>query len=105
MVSATVNRDAVSPVKSPETEVHLSAPGGKTSVEITDPLPDISMCNQQLQTSGSLACKKTFGDKDLLLLHAVKVSNEVKARSGDHLKFADSLTHIFLFLFPYHFFW
>lgn len=69
-------------------------------------LTDIFLNNQQVvQTGGSLVGKRIQVDKDLLLLHATRYSNAVKASNSNHIKYSDSLTHIFLFLFPYHFFW
>lgn len=84
----------------------LSEPTGESDVNLTDQLSDISLCHiQPVQTGSSLASKRTQGFKDLLLMHACKLSKDVKASPADHIRFTDELTHIYLFLFPHHFFW
>jgi len=57
------------------------------------------------QTGINIAGKRVQTGKDLLLLHAAEYSHVVKTAAGKQVQSADSLTHIFLFLFPYHFFW
>ena len=103
MVSTAVGRNEVT---AQDAIVRSSLPVSENAVNTGEQLPDLSLCNIQLQhTVNSLPSKRVQGDKELLLLHADKISNAVKAGSGDHIKFADSLTHVFLFLFPNHFFW
>lgn len=58
-----------------------------------------------LQTGLNFAGKKVQNDKDILLLISARHSNAVKVFNGNHIKFSDKLTHVFLFLFPYHSFW
>lgn len=87
-------------------EKGLSEPAGESKVNYIDGLPKPSLCHiQEAQTGSPVASKRTQQGKDLLLMHASKLSDHVKASSGDDTRFADELTHIFLFLFPYHFFW
>jgi len=87
-------------------DIDLTVPAEETNVDLTDCLPDLSLCNTQVSQVGSgQASRRIQGDKDLLLLHADDHTKTVKASSGDDIKFADSLTHIYLFLFPHHFFW
>lgn len=84
----------------------IAEPATESNVALTDHLPDLSLCNIQVPQVGSgQASRRAQGDKDLLLLHADDHTKTVKASSGDAVKFADSLTHIYLFLFPHHFFW
>lgn len=84
----------------------LAEPANESNVNLTDRLPDLSLCNTQVSQIGSgQASRRVQGDKDLLLLHADDHTKTVKASSGDDIKSADSLTHIYLFLFPHHFFW
>ncbi len=69
-------------------------------------LTDFFLSNTHtLQTGAFVASKRVQSDKDLLLLHAVNYSKTVKISSCYDVKFTDNLTHIYLFLFPYHFFW
>lgn len=58
-----------------------------------------------LQTGCSFISKKVQKDKDILLLISDRHSNAVKVFNCNHIIFADKLTHVFLFLFPYHSFW
>lgn len=84
----------------------LSEPAGESKVNYIDGLPEPSLCHiQEAQTCSPVASKRTQHGKELLLMHASKLSNTVKASSGDEIRFAAELTHIFLFLFPHHFFW
>jgi len=84
----------------------LAERANESNVNLTDCVPDLSLCNTQVpQAGGGQASKRVQGYKDLLLLHAGNHTQTVKASSGDDIKFADSLTHIYLFLFPHHFFW
>jgi len=67
---------------------------------------DIFISNPQVsQTAATAAGKRVQSGKDLLLLHADDFSKTVKMSSCYQVKFTDNLTHVFLFLFPYHFFW
>lgn len=67
---------------------------------------DFALSNTHvLQTGLNFGVKKVQNDKDILLLISGRHSNAVKVFNGNHLIFADKLTHVFLFLFPYHFFW
>jgi len=58
-----------------------------------------------LQTGFSFVGKKVQKDKEILLLISANHSNAVKVFNGKHKIFSDQLTHVFLFLFPYHYFW
>jgi len=58
-----------------------------------------------LQMGCSFSGKKAQNDKDILLLISANHSNAVKVFNGKHIIFSDHLTHVFLFLFPYHYFW
>lgn len=69
-------------------------------------LPNVLLSHAPVtQTGIPQTAKRVLADKDLLLLHAARYSKTVKASKGNHFKYADNLTHVFLFLFPYHFFW
>lgn len=104
-----INTAVAGPVHSKDRakqEKGLSEPAGESNVNYIDGLPEPSLCHiQEAQAGSPVASKRTQHGKDLLLIHASKLSNTVKASSGDEIRFADELTHIFLFLFPHHFFW
>ena len=84
----------------------LSEPASESDLNLIEHLSDPSLCHiQPVQHGTSLASKRTQGFKELLLMHACKLSKDVKASPADHVRFTDDLTHISLFLFPHHFFW
>ena len=89
-----------------KTSHELSIPAGRSDINFIDHVPGLSICNiNEVQPPVSFGSKRGQGEKDLLLLQAHKTDIIVKASSGDHIKFADELTHISLSLFPHHFFW
>lgn len=63
-----------------------------------------SVTHTSLATS-NLASKRVLGSKQILLLHAAKLSKTVKVFHNSHIIYTDQLTHIYLFLFPYHYYW
>ncbi|HRI24521.1 MAG TPA: hypothetical protein PLZ45_07570 [Ferruginibacter sp.] len=86
--------------------INPALPAAESSLTLIDRIPDLSLDNiQEVHSGYSHASRRVQGDKDMLRLHSGKMDEAVKASSGDEIKFADSLTHIYLFLFPYHFFW
>jgi hypothetical protein len=90
-----------------KTSQEISFPSGNESdVNFIDHIPGLSLCNiNEVQPPVIPGSKKGQGERDLLLLQSNKTDDIVKAWSGDHIKFADELTHISLSLFPHHFFW
>lgn len=105
---------AIAPVVHTEKKVHsqpvvkLQEPATGKDLQVNDDysLADVLVSNSSvIQTSISLAGRRVQTGKDLLLLHAAEYSNTVRTASCKQSRSADSLTHIFLFLFPYHFFW
>lgn len=88
--------------------VKLQQPATGKALQVNDNynLTDVLISNSPVSQSNiSLTGRRVQTGKDLLLLHAAEYSNTVKTASCKQSRSADSLTHIFLFLFPYHFFW
>lgn len=63
-----------------------------------------SVTHTQLVTS-NLVSKRVTGSKQILLLHAASHSKTVKVFHNSHIIYTDQLTHIYLFFFPYHYYW
>jgi len=63
-----------------------------------------SVTHTPLATS-NLASKRVLGSKQILLLHAARLSKTIRGFHNSHLIYTDQLTHIYLFLFPYHYYW
>ena len=105
--AASNNKERAHVEKQAKTQgIEFSEQGNESNVNLSDCLPDLSLCNTQVpQAGGAQASKRIQTDKDLLLLHADSYTKAVKASSGDDKKFADDLTRIYLYLFPHHFFW
>ncbi len=92
----------------PSPVVKLQEPAAGKALQVNDnySLADVLISNSPVSpTNVNLAGRREQTGKDLLLLHAAEYSNTVKTASCKQSRSADSLTHIFLFLFPYHFFW
>lgn len=63
-----------------------------------------SVTHTPLGTS-NLASKRVQSSKQILLLHAASLSKTVRVFHNRYIFHTNQLTHIYLFLFPYHYYW